>query len=1098
MRLIKQTVLYFKEGNSDKVYEIDLCDVGSEKFVVNFRYGRRGAQLKEGSKTAVPVSLAEAEKVFDAVETEKISKGYTTSETGISAIPKAPAFQLPDQHMVFNTDWAALPKSRNKAILQRLHNAATDKPVSAKTSWKLSRIIWKAGEYKIIEASPYLVSLFNGGNSIQQYSCVWALARCGGTVSIPVLQSLFSSHPSASIKNIAGAGLLSHLNQLEKEKVLLYYINSLPEPMKLAVNNTDTVLLQQVLTERVAQQQYNWLEDLYIVSTCIRWIRPLVKKILQELPLKPNYFKHIRTIFKLAELLDDFEISGLLSYRFEREEEMYSHQLSAASKAVYGNVYLQALDEHVNLSKELQKKTPRIAYSQKTRWYLHRRTSRKLALLGYTGNTDYVKLAVSLLVSYRVQKDFSQFYSTFHYKYIQNSYERVETRFPQNANAVYMHFILSGNHPDLELSNNNKRWRLKSAEKKTNTAKEATQNTGWLLKKIAGIFGKKKETVAPEVSEIQQSTSSENGTPFQHLWNQIPQAYVQLLMEAEMEEIHEFAEGGLTNHPQYNSIKERLDKQACKQLLLSSFAIPAKMGFIISKEKYEASVADEDLVIAMLNSIHKNAEILGKQWAEKNMNTYLQQSNFITGLLFAKQEEVRAWGKSILQQYPPHQTTKQAAAGKAVAMMMMYTEQTNENETIINSAANTLFELFPAELKETSLEVVEDLLQHPAAPVLLFGLRLLKNKQDQLNLNELSDTFILSLLHHHYAPVREAGISFLAAMSTDSLLKRQDMILSSCLSSYENVRSGVPATAERMAKADKTFGDKAAEMLMPYLLRKELHEGLHSSVSNLLCNELSNHLQNANKETALNLLYSNYGAAQNVGVVILEKYTEASQLTILQVIALGGHENLHVRNWCWKFYKQQTPRIKYEKNTAIKLLESKWEDSRQFAMQYFREQFAASDWEPATLITLADSVKPDVEAFGRELITKYFTTEHGVDYLLKLSQHPGEKMQLFATNYLEQFAAGDVEKIKSLEFYFRSVLTRVNKSRIAKNRIYSFLLTEGRKTEEAAKTVSRILSDISAVSAIGDKAKCIEVLLQLKALYEVATPLKINVLQERI
>ena len=86
MRLLKQSFLYFKEGNSDKVYEIGLCDIGNEKYVVNFRYGKRGIQWKEGSKTPVPVALAEAEKVFDTVETEKLQKAYSTSPTGIPAI----------------------------------------------------------------------------------------------------------------------------------------------------------------------------------------------------------------------------------------------------------------------------------------------------------------------------------------------------------------------------------------------------------------------------------------------------------------------------------------------------------------------------------------------------------------------------------------------------------------------------------------------------------------------------------------------------------------------------------------------------------------------------------------------------------------------------------------------------------------------------------------------------------------------------------------------------------------------------------------------------------------------------------------------------
>ena len=66
MKLIKRTTLHFREGTSDKVYEVDLCEVGADAYVVNFRYGRRGAQLKEGSKTVSAVALAEAEKIAAA------------------------------------------------------------------------------------------------------------------------------------------------------------------------------------------------------------------------------------------------------------------------------------------------------------------------------------------------------------------------------------------------------------------------------------------------------------------------------------------------------------------------------------------------------------------------------------------------------------------------------------------------------------------------------------------------------------------------------------------------------------------------------------------------------------------------------------------------------------------------------------------------------------------------------------------------------------------------------------------------------------------------------------------------------------------------
>ena len=63
MRLVRQVSLFFKEGNSDKVYEIDLCTTGNELYVVNFRYGRRGTALKEGTKTPEAVSLQKAEGI---------------------------------------------------------------------------------------------------------------------------------------------------------------------------------------------------------------------------------------------------------------------------------------------------------------------------------------------------------------------------------------------------------------------------------------------------------------------------------------------------------------------------------------------------------------------------------------------------------------------------------------------------------------------------------------------------------------------------------------------------------------------------------------------------------------------------------------------------------------------------------------------------------------------------------------------------------------------------------------------------------------------------------------------------------------------------
>src|SRR5215472_7275646 len=64
VKLIKQVRLEFRQGTSDKVYEVDLCEVGPGQYVVNYRYGRRGTTLRDGSKTAAPVPRDKAESVF--------------------------------------------------------------------------------------------------------------------------------------------------------------------------------------------------------------------------------------------------------------------------------------------------------------------------------------------------------------------------------------------------------------------------------------------------------------------------------------------------------------------------------------------------------------------------------------------------------------------------------------------------------------------------------------------------------------------------------------------------------------------------------------------------------------------------------------------------------------------------------------------------------------------------------------------------------------------------------------------------------------------------------------------------------------------------
>jgi bifunctional non-homologous end joining protein LigD len=77
----ENVTLYYREGSSDKVYQVQIEQQG-DGFLVNFAYGRRGSTLNTGSKTSSPVPYEQAKRIFDKQVKEKQAKGYTAGESG--------------------------------------------------------------------------------------------------------------------------------------------------------------------------------------------------------------------------------------------------------------------------------------------------------------------------------------------------------------------------------------------------------------------------------------------------------------------------------------------------------------------------------------------------------------------------------------------------------------------------------------------------------------------------------------------------------------------------------------------------------------------------------------------------------------------------------------------------------------------------------------------------------------------------------------------------------------------------------------------------------------------------------------------------------
>lgn len=128
--------LYYRDGSSDKVYKASITEEPAG-CVVNFAYGRRGAALTTGTKTAKPVPYDQAKKIYDKLVAEKTGKGYVpdpnakpftgtvteSRDTGIRVQLLNEIDESEVDYYLSNDDWCAQEKydGRRRALVMTGH-----------------------------------------------------------------------------------------------------------------------------------------------------------------------------------------------------------------------------------------------------------------------------------------------------------------------------------------------------------------------------------------------------------------------------------------------------------------------------------------------------------------------------------------------------------------------------------------------------------------------------------------------------------------------------------------------------------------------------------------------------------------------------------------------------------------------------------------------------------------------------------------------------------------------------------------------------------------------------------------------------------------
>ena len=570
MKHVKEARLSFKEGKSDKVYEVDLCMLDEGQYVVNFRYGRRGSSLREGTKTVFPVGHEEANTTFNDLVNSKIKKGY--KEEGASD----PVFETSAQQNDRNL-------ARDEAVLSYLNKGDNYNP----EHWPMSRAIWRAGELNLNQGANRILQFLNSSDSMEVYSAIWALGRIGSDAGIVSVKSKMLSWVKTDKKfRIACAYILNQGSENDKQVALGQIMSNWPAEFIDVITNKKVGEFEALLNSYYDNEGKHisvLLTDLYLVSNYTIWIRPFLLNILKRIAFKPNYFKAVRYIYKLAEFTTDFEIITILGKRFYYDSPYFNKG--------WGYVWLDG--KSVEVEKELSKETSRLAFSGNTSLYFKNRVLKYLKRSVDFSNQNYVALAKQILLTANEDSDNLTPIKERVLEYDYNIWQEVDkgVRFyPAYTNYSTLMYIVYG-------------------------------NSGRYQKSKTGSWYIQDENHDASFEDV----GREEAHPY--IWDKFPDDVIDIIVQSESKVVSDFA---VRIFRANKSFKPYVNIQNVLAFLIKKHKETSVLGVELAKEILNSGQVGVDLVFALMGCELKEGEELGVQYFNKVVELFTNDQEYLT------------------------------------------------------------------------------------------------------------------------------------------------------------------------------------------------------------------------------------------------------------------------------------------------------------------------------------------------------------------------------------------------------------------------------------------------------------------------------------
>jgi hypothetical protein len=977
MRVIDQARLWFREGNSDKVYEVDLVEVAPNQYVVNFRFGRRGTALRDGTKTATPVDLKKAQAVFSKLVAEKVAGGYKATDAASAAA----------------TNTATTPIPRVTDLVAQLH-------LGARAKVALGPVVWRVTDLDLVDAEPALLELLDAPNPDRRrvedvpwrHALVSALVRCGTAAALPRLEKIITDAKAPPhVRDVA---------RLAIARIAPARVTELARPLLgpgivAAVERGDANAVaraaeETLVTDPVAAR--NVAVGLYLLDSAVT--RPAVLAIVRVARLSNAEAACVRALFRLAELRRDGAVYAACARR---------------------------IDGHTS---------PAPPMGPKTRQYLRRRVARMLRRLGRVASADYTAMATELLLTY-ADDDADQprrggwgnWYDSW-------------------ARHHVLDDILYGRSPRYVRGHH----------------RRATWKCARDYRPGGAIPAERREERFPEV------------------WDAAPAALWRLIGAARATPVVEFAIKALRPNRAYTA---QLSDEAVAEALASGHRVAQRFAFELALARPVSVVLARGALASDVADAH--AWVL--RWVESHVDDVAKQPELVALLVTGKTRAIRDAAIAVLRARTLEPAAQRSIATRAIATLMGLGADAAERAT---GAVAVILLALAEPLQDVDEAVLRDLIAHPLAALgeLAGELMLRHVRRDRLPAD-----LIQALLASPHASVRTLGGRLLAMTPADVAKDDVAALLLFATSPNAELRAATRTLIGEVAQRYPEVGRALADRLIDALLVAQ-PEGAPSHIVSLLRGELAGCLPVKPAPVVMRLIGALSPHAREAGGLLLG-VVSADDLGLDDIARLAHHEIASVRHGAWTLARAALARYRVTPVAVARLVDSPWEDTRAFAIGFVRDELGAISAD--AIIAICDSIRPEVQALGRQLLQERFDTADAGRYVIRLAEHPATNLQLLVSGMLEHHVAGNLDRLRALVPYLIVVLSQVNRGRVAKQRVLGLLRREASRSAEAAALIAPILDRQSATSAVTQKHPLIATMVDVRVAFpEIALPIAVT------